>query len=126
MSRRDHWSTDPWQPYTSGQAPIEPLPLPPVAEKSDLSDDEWEKDEVFLRLFRMTETMIEQGQAALNFEFKALGRVLSQYNQDEDEDDETEEDKKKEGMCSLDLHCLYLLTFFCCLDAMGTASKVES
>ncbi|KAI8145493.1 hypothetical protein BJV82DRAFT_577141 [Fennellomyces sp. T-0311] len=80
----------------SGQEPIEPLPLPPVTEKSDLSDDEWEKDELFLRLFRMTETMIEQGQAALTFEFKAMGRVLSQYNQDDEDEEETEEEKKKE------------------------------
>ncbi|KAL1935163.1 hypothetical protein VTP01DRAFT_4303 [Rhizomucor pusillus] len=66
------------------------------ATKEQLTDeDDWEKDEAFVRLCRMTEKMIEQGRAALNFEFKGQGRVLAQYQEqdssgeEEDEDDDT-------------------------------------
>ena len=36
--------------------------------------------------------MIDQGQKALSFEFKAMGRVLSQYNQVEEVDDDDDND----------------------------------
>ena len=39
----------------------------------------------------MTEQMIDQGQKALSFEFKAMGRVLSQYNQEEEDDDDNDD-----------------------------------
>ncbi|KAI9316422.1 hypothetical protein BX666DRAFT_238578 [Dichotomocladium elegans] len=70
----------------NGEVPFVVPPLPPTtatANGDDISDDEWEKDETFCRLLHMTEKMIEQGQAALSYEVKGLGRVLAQYEQEE-------------------------------------------
>ncbi|KAF7721628.1 hypothetical protein EC973_004349 [Apophysomyces ossiformis] len=73
---------------------VEPLPLEDKKELNNLSDDEWEKDEVFMRLCKMTDHLIEQAEAAVKFEYKGLGRVLSSYGADaepigDDEDNET-------------------------------------
>ncbi|KAI8988354.1 hypothetical protein BDF20DRAFT_833215 [Mycotypha africana] len=55
-------------------------------------DDDWEKDEVFQRLKKITEHMIEQGQKSIDFEYKILSRVLSNYNQIEEGEGEAAED----------------------------------
>lgn len=56
---------------------IQPLP------NSDLSEDEWENDKSFQRLCRMTDSLIEQAQLAINFEYKGAGRVISVYSNDD-------------------------------------------
>ncbi|KAI8093813.1 uncharacterized protein BX664DRAFT_313825 [Halteromyces radiatus] len=73
-----------------GGVNIHPLVLPLPA--SDISEDEWENDKTFQRLCRMTDTMIEQAQQAVAFEFKGMGRVISYTEQDNDDDDNNDDD----------------------------------
>jgi hypothetical protein len=55
-------------------------------------EEDWEKDLLFQKLRKITEHMIEQGQKSIDFEYKILGRVLSNYTPEED--DEEDEDTK--------------------------------
>ena len=41
--------------------------------------------------------MIEQGQKSIDFEYKILGRVLSNYAGLDDDDDEDDDDNENEG-----------------------------
>lgn len=43
-------------------------------------DNDWEKDEQFHRLYKLTQRLIEEGEASLKFQYKNLGRVISQYS----------------------------------------------
>ncbi|KAI8887987.1 hypothetical protein K501DRAFT_330211 [Backusella circina FSU 941] len=80
----------------SGELPQQDLiiPVPPPMTAADQEDDsdDWEKDETFQRLRKVTEMMIKQGQKAIDFEYKILGRVLADYQQDEEEEEEKEDD----------------------------------
>ncbi|KAI9481467.1 MAG: hypothetical protein EXX96DRAFT_566869 [Benjaminiella poitrasii] len=64
--------------------------IEPVKDNSsEENEEDWETDLLFQKLKKVTENMIEQGQRSLNFEYKILGRVLSNYiPQEDDEDDE--------------------------------------
>lgn len=66
-------------------------------DQTDQEDDEddWENDALFQKLRKVTEHMIEQGQKSIDFEYKILGRVLSNYTAI-DEDAEEEEDEEEE------------------------------
>ncbi|CAO3590569.1 unnamed protein product [Absidia cylindrospora] len=69
------------------------LPLP----SSELSEDEWENDTTFQRLCRMTDKMIEQGQHAITFKFKGMGRVIS-YTEHVDDNDDDDDDDEDDGL----------------------------
>ncbi|OBZ91263.1 hypothetical protein A0J61_00665 [Choanephora cucurbitarum] len=66
--------------------------------EAEAEEEDWEKDELFQKLKRVTEQLIEQGQKSVEFEYKILGRVLSNYDgsleqvQEEEEDEEKDED----------------------------------
>ena len=72
-------------------------------DQTDQEDDEddWENDALFQKLRKVTEHMIEQGQKSIDFEYKILGRVLSNYNvmdeEAEDEDEDGDEEEKVSG-----------------------------
>ncbi|KAI9006248.1 hypothetical protein CLU79DRAFT_780586 [Phycomyces nitens] len=70
------------------QANGEDIGLPAEPPKQELADleEEWEKDEVFQRLCHLTDQMLERAQAAVVFEFKGLGRVITHY-EDKDQAD---------------------------------------
>lgn len=57
-------------------------------------EDDWEKDVLFQKLRKITEQMIEQGQKSIDFEYKILGRVLSNYTPQEDDGDDEEEEEE--------------------------------
>jgi hypothetical protein len=40
--------------------------------------------------------MIEQGQKSIDFEYKILGRVLSNYEQHDEEDDDDDDEEEEE------------------------------
>ena len=49
--------------------------------------------------------MIEQGQKSINYEYKILGRVLSNYETNqEDEEDEDEEENSTQGQGNLGIN----------------------
>lgn len=68
------------------------------------TEEDWEQDELFSRIRKLTETMIAQGEASLKFEFKNLGRVISNYHSDDDDEEAIEnegdsgEEPKDKGM----------------------------
>ncbi|KAI9359791.1 hypothetical protein BD770DRAFT_442381 [Pilaira anomala] len=59
-------------------------------------EDDWEKDVLFQKLRKITEQMIEQGQKSIDFEYKILGRVLSNYTPQEDDGDDDDEEEEEE------------------------------
>ncbi|KAG0181220.1 hypothetical protein DFQ28_001463 [Apophysomyces sp. BC1034] len=58
---------------------VEPLLLEEKKESASVSDEEWEKDEVFMRLCKLTDQLIEKAEAAVKYEYKGVARVLSSY-----------------------------------------------
>ncbi|CEP17282.1 hypothetical protein [Parasitella parasitica] len=58
----------------------------------DEEEDDWENDALFQKLRKVTEQMIEQGQKSIAFEYKILGRVLSNYTELEDDNEDEEYD----------------------------------
>ncbi|KAL1933127.1 hypothetical protein VTP01DRAFT_8805 [Rhizomucor pusillus] len=66
--------------------PPQPLLTPVTMEvDGDEDDNDWEKDEQFHRLYKLTQRLIEEGEASLKFQYKNLGRVISQYSDLTDE-----------------------------------------
>ncbi|KAI8069741.1 uncharacterized protein B0P05DRAFT_639279 [Gilbertella persicaria] len=83
----------------SGQVSMDTLLEPPqdIVEpviQSD-SEEEWENDALFQKLKKLTEQLIEQGQKSVDFEYKILGRVLSNYEPLDQVQEEEEEDAGK-------------------------------
>ncbi|KAI8068848.1 hypothetical protein BDF21DRAFT_108390 [Thamnidium elegans] len=75
---------------------LDEVPIVEVQDTTDENDEEdWDKDVLFQKLRKITEQMIEQGQKSIDFEYKILGRVLSNYapQEDDDDDDEGEEEE---------------------------------
>ncbi|OAD67029.1 hypothetical protein PHYBLDRAFT_70387 [Phycomyces blakesleeanus NRRL 1555(-)] len=83
----------------NGHEEIALLVEPQKQELADLSEDEWEKDKVFQRLCHLTDKMLEQAQAAVVFEFKSLGRVITHY---EDVDIDIDVDKEQSDIPEYD------------------------
>lgn len=51
-------------------------------------EENWDNDLLFQKLRKITEHMIEQGQKSIDFKYKILGRVLSNYAPEEDDEEE--------------------------------------
>ncbi|CAO3669599.1 unnamed protein product [Rhizopus stolonifer] len=51
----------------------------------DDDEEDWKNDELFQRLHRVTNDMIEQGEKCVKFEHQILGRVLSDFPLEEEE-----------------------------------------
>lgn len=65
----------------------EEVPMIQVEDDDDKEED-WDQDLLFQKLRKITEQMIEQGQKSIDYEYKILGRVLSNYTPQDDDDDE--------------------------------------
>ncbi|KAG2213976.1 hypothetical protein INT47_001246 [Mucor saturninus] len=63
----------------------------PIIEVDDDKEEDWDQDLLFQKLRKITEQMIEQGQKSIDFEYKILGRVLSNYTPQEEEEEDDDE-----------------------------------
>ncbi|KAI9262575.1 hypothetical protein EDC94DRAFT_608524 [Helicostylum pulchrum] len=76
---------------------LDEVPIVDVQETTadENEEEDWDKDVLFQKLRKITEQMIEQGQKSIDFEYKILGRVLSNYApQEEDDDDDNDEEEE--------------------------------
>lgn len=64
--------------------------VPIIQVEDDEKEEDWDQDLLFQKLRKITEQMIEQGQKSIDFEYKILGRVLSNYTAQDDEEEEEE------------------------------------